>query len=165
VIRSIIKQILNQLTNQLPASKKPKLATKKGAKELKLATGKEKWKAEEAEEPKLAMSKGKKAAEEPKIAADKGKRMAEEAEEPKLAADKGKRKAEAEELKLAADKGKRKAEDAEEPSIVVHYVVVRPQGLIDDSDLLTWALPGGWDSNIVRINHQGHGYLLEYPLG
>ena len=43
VIRSIIKQILNLLTNQLPAAKKPKLATKKGkekAKEPKLATGK-----------------------------------------------------------------------------------------------------------------------------
>jgi hypothetical protein len=135
VIRSIIKQILNLLTNQLPAAKKPKLATKKGkekAKEPKLATGKEKWKAEEAEEPKLAIDKGKKAAEEPKI---------------------------------AADKGKRKAEDAEVPSVVVHYVVVRPQSLIDDSDPPTWALPEGWDSNIARINHQGRGYLLEYPLG
>jgi len=135
VIRSIIKQILNLLTNQLPAAKKPKLATKKGkekAKEPKLATGKEKWKAEEAEEPKLAIDKGKKAAEESKI---------------------------------ATDKGKRKAEDAEEPSVVVHYVVVRPQSLIDDSDPPTWALPEGWDSNIAWINHQGRGYLLEYPLG
>ena len=138
MIRSIIKQILNLLKNQLPAAKKPKLAT-----------GKEKWKAEEAEELKLAIDKGKKAAEEPKIAADRGKRKAEEAEEPKL----------------AADKGKRKAEDAEEPSVVVHYVVVRPQSLIDGSDPPTWALPEGWDSNIARINHQGRGCLLEYPLG
>ena len=138
MIRSIIKQILNLLKNQLPAAKKPKLAT-----------GKEKWKAEEAEELKLAIDKGKKAAEEPKIAADRGKRKAEEAEEPKL----------------AADKGERKAEDAEEPSVVVHYVVVRPQSLIDGSDPPTWALPEGWDSNIARINHQGRGCLLEYPLG
>ena len=143
VIQSIIKQILNQLRHP-PPTKKRKLATTKGkkAKEPKLATGKGKWKAEEAEELKLAI--------------DKGKKKAEEAE--------GEAEEEAEEPKLAADKGKRKAEDAEEPLVTVHYVVVRPEGLIDDSDPPTWVLPEGWDTNIVRVNHQGNGYLLECPL-
>jgi hypothetical protein len=105
------------------------------------------------------------AAKKQKLATKKGKEKAEEAEEPKLAIDKGKKKAEeAEEPKLAADKGKRKAEDAEEPYVTVHYVVARPQGVIDDSDPPTWALPEGWYSNIARTNHQGMGYLLEYPL-